>query len=269
VSGIALVISDVDGTLVTTDKRLTDRACAAVALLRQRGIAFTVVSSRPPFGMRMLVEPLALDLPFAAFNGCALVTTALAPIEEHPIGAAAAKATLAILDQNGISAWLFTTREWMIRDPNGPHVDHERHTVLTEPRLVADFAPFLGQAAKIVGVSDDFDRLAALEPIARKDLTGQATVVRSQKYYLDVTAQGIDKGVAVAALCRRLGVPPERTAVLGDMENDVPMFRVAGFSVAMGNADDAVKQAASATTRSNEEDGFADAIETLILPRAG
>jgi hypothetical protein len=157
----------------------------------------------------------------------------------------------------------------MVRDPKGAHVDHERHTVLTEPRIVADFTAYLDQAAKIVGVSDDFARLAALEKTTRERLAGQASVVRSQNYYLDITAPGIDKGVAVAALCRRIGVPPERTAVLGDMENDVSMFRVAGFSVAMGNASDAVKQAASATTRSNEDDGFADAVETLILPRAG
>jgi Cof subfamily protein (haloacid dehalogenase superfamily) len=268
-SGIALVISDVDGTLVTTDKRLTERSRAAVAALRQRGVRFTVVSSRPPFGLRMLVEPLALDQPMAAFNGCAIVTPALAPVEAHAIGAAAARTALAFLGEHGVDAWLFTTRDWMVRDPKGAHVDHERHTVLTEPRIVADFTAYLDQAAKIVGVSDDFARLAALEETARERLAGQASVVRSQNYYLDITAPGIDKGVAVTALCRSIGVPPERTAVLGDMGNDVSMFRVAGFSVAMGNASDAVKRAASATTRSNEDDGFADAVEALILPRAG
>jgi Cof subfamily protein (haloacid dehalogenase superfamily) len=267
-SGVALVISDIDGTLVTTDKRLTERTRTAVAALRRRGIAFTVVSSRPPFGMRMLVEPLGLTLPFAAFNGGVIAASDLSPLEEHRIGAEAARAAIELFDAGGVDTWLFTTNAWLARDPNGVYVERERQTVLTEPEIVASFAPYLDTAAKIVGVSADFARLAALEETARARLAGRATVVRSQLYYLDITPHGTDKGTAVAALCRRLGIPPERLITLGDMGNDVPMFRVAGFSIAMGNASDAVKREARAATLTNDEDGFADAVERLILPRA-
>ena len=68
-SDISLVISDVDGTLVTPDKRLTDATVNAVRLLRERGIDFTLNSSRPPMGIRMLIEPLSLRLPIGTFNG--------------------------------------------------------------------------------------------------------------------------------------------------------------------------------------------------------
>jgi len=267
-SGVELVISDVDGTLVTSDKRLTERTKGAVAELRRRGIGFTIVSSRPPFGMRMLVEPLRLSLPFAAFNGGVIIAPDLAPLEERLIGAEAAHSAIELFDRGGVETWLFTTRSWLMRDPNGAYVDRERDTVLTEPEIVASFAPYLDKAAKIVGVSADFERLAALERTVRAHHAGRATVVRSQHYYLDVTPHGTDKGTAVAALCRRLGVPLDRLVTLGDMENDVPMFRAAGFSIAMGNASDAVKQAARAVTLTNEADGFADAVERLILPRA-
>lgn len=267
-SGVALVISDVDGTLVGSDKRLTERTRAAVAALRRRGIGFTLVSSRPPFGMRMLVEPLNLTLPFAAFNGGVITEPDLTPLEEHLIGAEAARAAIELFAAAGVDTWLFTVDSWLARDPNGAYVERERRTVLTEPEIVAGFAPYLDKAAKIVGVSADFERLAALEGKARERLSGRATVVRSQLYYLDVTPHGTNKGTAVAGLCRRLGVPPERLVTLGDMENDVPMFRAAGFSIAMGNASDAVKQAARAVTLTNDQDGFADAVERLILPRA-
>jgi len=73
VTDISLVISDVDGTLVTPDKRLTDASVRAVRLLRERGIDFTVNSSRPPMGIRMLIEPLSLRLPIGTFNGGAIV----------------------------------------------------------------------------------------------------------------------------------------------------------------------------------------------------
>ncbi|MBV8493908.1 MAG: HAD-IIB family hydrolase, partial [Alphaproteobacteria bacterium] len=96
-------------------------------------------------------------------------------------------------------------------------------------------------------------------------LGGRANVARSQSYYCDVVAPGIDKGRLVTLLAQRLQVPAQEIMVLGDMENDLEMFRVAGFAVAMGNASDAVKRAAQAVTLSNDEDGFATAIERHVF----
>ena len=84
---IALVVSDVDGTLVTKDKILTDRAKDAVRRLHAAGIGFTITSSRPTIGMRFLIEPLAITLPVGAFNGSAIVAPDLTPIEQHLIPA--------------------------------------------------------------------------------------------------------------------------------------------------------------------------------------
>jgi hydroxymethylpyrimidine pyrophosphatase-like HAD family hydrolase len=80
-----------------------------------------------------------------------------------------------------------------------------------------------------------------------------------------VIPPGIDKGRLVELLAERLAVPQSEVLVLGDMENDLEMFRKAGFAVAMGNATDEVKGAAQATTLSNEEDGFAEAIERYVF----
>jgi Cof subfamily protein (haloacid dehalogenase superfamily) len=266
--GISLVVSDVDGTLVTSDKVLTRRSCEAVTALRQRGIGFTVVSSRPPFGMRMLIGPLGLTLPLAAFNGGTLVTPDLKPVEQRLLGEATAGAIVDLLRANCIDVWLFTGEAWLLIDPNGTYVPLERHTVETEPTVVKSFDGHLADAAKIVGVSADFARLQSVEAKARSTFADRATVLRSQRYYLDVTPHGTDKGTAVCGLAERLGVGLEEIAVIGDMENDVPMFQKGGFSVAMGNATDKVKSAAQAETSSNDEDGFADAVERLILPRA-
>src|ERR1700724_1171165 len=82
---ISAVIADVDGTLVTTDKTLTTRARSAVAQLHEAGIVFAIISSRPPRGLRMMVEPLALTTPLAGFNGGMLVMPDLTVIEEHLI----------------------------------------------------------------------------------------------------------------------------------------------------------------------------------------
>ncbi len=81
-------------------------------------------------------------------------------------------------------------------------------------------------------------------------------------------APGINKGAAVEELSRSTEIPLAQIVTLGDMENDVPMFHRSGFSIAMGNASDAVKHEARETTSSNDEDGFAAAIERFVLPQA-
>src|SRR5690349_25169510 len=108
-----LVVSDVDGTLVTGDKRLTEAAKAAVKKLRAAGIGFTVVSSRPTVGMEFLIQPLALTLPFGSFNGSSIVDPSLRPIAQHLIPAATARRAIELLDQFGVDVWLFTNEQWL------------------------------------------------------------------------------------------------------------------------------------------------------------
>src|SRR5260221_28501 len=167
---ISLVIADVDGTLVTEQKELTPRAQAAVRALRQAGIDFAITSGRPPRGMAMLVEPLALT----------------------------------------------------------PRIEREMQ------RAVA----------------------------------GRASAVRSQPYYLDVTHPLANKGDVVRTLSRQLQIPQAGIVTIGDMPNDVLMFRESGLSIAMGNARPEVKEEAHFITDDYNNEGFAKAIERFVLPRA-
>ena len=265
---ISLVVSDVDGTLVTTQKTLTPAAIAAARRLHDAGIAFSICSSRPPFGQRMLIAPLALELPFGGYNGGSIVNPDLSPVEEKWLAPEAAHDTIALLEAHGItSIWVFTGREWLIRDPKGDCVDLEIHTIQTQPTQVARFDGRLDRVSKIVGASNQHDRVAAAVAAGQATLAGRATVLRSQAYYCDVTPPGIDMGRLVDLLAARLAVPKDEIAVLGDMGNDVEMFARAGFPIAMGNATPEVKALAQAVTSSNDEDGFAAAIDRWILPR--
>ena len=266
---IRLLVSDVDGTLVTDEKRLTERAVAAIAALRAAGVRFTIVSSRPPRGLQPFVARLGLDTPFGGFNGGAVAEPKGATImalkaPPEPV----ARHVLAHLEARGVSAWVFDGDDWIIRDPQGPHVDHERRTIGYEPRIVPSFDTLaLARVGKIVGASDDHDLLARCEAELGTMLGATASALRSQSYYLDVTHPEATKGGFVRDLSRRLSVPPAEIAVMGDMMNDVSMFGEAGLAIAMGNASEAVKAAAGRVAASNEDEGFARAVEDLILPR--
>jgi Cof subfamily protein (haloacid dehalogenase superfamily) len=214
----------------------------------------------------MLIAPLRLALPFGGYNGGSIVNPDLSPVEEKLLSPEAARATVDLLEAHGVtSIWVFTGDAWLIRDRQGDYVDLEIHTIATEPTLMPSFDGHLGAVSKIVGASRDHGRIAECVAAGQEQLAGRATVLRSQPYYCDVTPPGIDKGRLVDMLAKRLAVPRDAIAVLGDMGNDVEMFRRAGLAIAMGNATPAVKALAQAVTLSNDADGFAAAIEKYVL----
>jgi Cof subfamily protein (haloacid dehalogenase superfamily) len=265
---IALVVSDVDGTLVTKDKVLTDGARSAVQRLHDAGIGFTITSSRPPIGLRFLVAPLGITLPMGPFNGSSIVGTDLKQIEQHLIPAAAVQKSLDVLNEFGVDIWLFTNEAWIIKRDDGTYVPHERHTIQHDPVFADNFTPYVASACKIVGASGDPALLGACERVMQRTLGDEALAIRSQTYYLDITPPGQNKGTFVQTMANRLGIATDAVATIGDMQNDLAMFKVSGLSIAMGNATDDVKQQASQVTKSNEDEGFAGAVEMILQNNA-
>lgn len=262
---IAAVVSDVDGTLVRSDKSLSMRTVEAVRALQDRGLKFAIVSSRPPRGLKAVIARLNIGRPVAGFNGGVVVAPDLAIITSHLIAGDVARHAVETIEAAGGDAWVFSGEDWFVRDRNGPRVALETRTVGFDPTLVTDFSAVIDAAAKIVAVSDDFALLTKLQVEIREQLAGRANIVRSQNYYLDCTHPLANKGSALVELTRLMAVPPANTAVIGDGENDVDMFAKAGLSLAMGNASAEVKAAADYTTSNNDDDGAAAAIDWFIL----
>jgi len=262
---IRLVLADVDGTLVTKEKVLTERAVRAVQGLREKGILFAITSGRPPAGMKMLVDPLKIETPLAGFNGGTFANPDLSVILARTIEKSAGRRAIELIEKHGLVAWLYTADAWYIPDPQGPHVARETWTVKFSPRVLADFEPVLDQAVKIVGVSDELDRVAACEADCQKVLAGTVSAQRSQPYYLDITHPEANKGAVAEYLARHFQLDLDEIAVLGDMPNDVPMFKKSGMSIAMGQASQEVQDQANFVSAANEDDGFAKALETHLL----
>jgi Cof subfamily protein (haloacid dehalogenase superfamily) len=263
---IRLVIADVDGTLVTQEKLLTKDAVAAAAQLRDAGILLALTSGRPPRGMQMLIEPLRLQGQIAGFNGGVYVDPGMRVIATHLLPPEVAQESMRLILDQGLDAWLYTAEDWLVRDASAPHVAREAWTVKFEAKVLPLFPDELvARAVKIVGVSDDHARVAAAETVAQRTLGERASATRSQPYYLDITHPQANKGAVVTTLSKFLGVPPAEIATIGDMPNDVLMFRQSGMSIAMGNASDEVKRQARAVTASNEDEGFAKAMRDIIL----
>ncbi len=264
-SKVRLLLSDVDGTLVPHDKVLTERSLRAVRQLHDAGIMFALTSSRPARGMKMFIAPLVLTTPLAAFNGGMIVDPRLNVLEERTIDDAVVPVIISVLEDNGVLAWVYRGQEWYVRDANGPHVRHEAEVCQFEPLVVDGFDAVSDGVTKIVGASDDTEALITARTTVQAKVGERVSATNSQSYYLDVTNPRANKGVVVDYLSKRLGVPVDAMATIGDAHNDVSMFERSGLSIAMGNAADDVKAAAQHVTASNEEEGFAMAVERFIL----
>src|SRR5580692_7885483 len=235
---ISLVLADVDGTLVTEEKILTKRACDAVGALQNAGIRFAITSGRPPLGMAMLFDVLDIETPIAGFNGGLFVERNLTILDEKTVPADVAREAIDLMRAHGLDTWVYSGNDWLITKAVAPHVAREAWTVKFQPKVVSDVRTHLQQVAKIVGVSDDLDKVQRCEAQARAEFGERATANRSQPYYLDVTNKDANKGAVVEYLVRQGGVPAE------------------------------VKAQAAAVTASYNDEGFAKAMEALILGSA-
>jgi hydroxymethylpyrimidine pyrophosphatase-like HAD family hydrolase len=145
-------------------------------------------------------------------------------------------------------------------------VSREQWTVRFPPTVSSDLARLSDGVVKIVGVSDDLKAVEGCERVLRDRFGDRVSAARSQPYYVDVTHPQANKGDVVAYLSKKLGIPTENIATIGDMPNDVLMFSRSGLSIAMGNASPDVQRAARRVTTSNSEEGFANAVDRFILP---
>lgn len=279
-SKIRLVLADVDGTLVTREKVLTARSIEAVKKLRAAGIAFAITSGRPPRGMEMLIGPLELDTPIAAFNGGVFLNPKLQIIQQRVLRPDVTEQVIATIQDRGLDVWIYRGNDWYVLDRHGPHVDREEHTVRFSPTVVPSFGDYMEDVAKIVGISDDLNAVARCEKSVQEKFSGKLrcartnpqrepqpdiSAARSQPYYLDVTPPEANKGAVVDELSRLLSIPATELASIGDMPNDMAMFRNSGISIAMGQASPEVKGVATYVTASSEEEGFAKGVEQFVL----
>jgi Cof subfamily protein (haloacid dehalogenase superfamily) len=262
---IRLVIADLDGTLIDPGKAITTQAVQAIQELRNAGILFSLVSGRPPFGMRMYSDPLAISLPISGFNGGEITTPDFYTVKRLTLPEDTAREIEDFFLRKRLKFWIYRGSDWLVNDPETPHLSKEATNVSFQPSIVPSFDGHWTGVTKMVGISDDPDYLAGCEKEAQELFRGKASAARSQPYYLDITHKEATKEVFVEHLAQSLSISRDEVATIGDMPSDLPMFQACGLSIAMGNAPEAVKAAAMEVTLANSQEGFAYAMREFVL----
>ena len=263
---VKLLLADVDGTLVTQDKVLTDKAIESVHRLHDADVLFAITSGRPPRGMAMLIEPLDIQTPIAAFNGGVVVDRNMKVIEQRVLPEDLVVPVDDMMSSFKLDVWLYTGADWYVPNADGPHVARETWTVKFEPKIMSHGVHGLtGTVAKLVGVSDDHDAVDKATLAVHDKFGDHVSAAASQPYYLDVTHPQANKGAVAKYLAGKYALDEDEIATIGDMPNDILMFAHSGLSIAMGQSSTEVKRAARRVTTSNADEGFATAVNRFIL----
>jgi HAD superfamily hydrolase (TIGR01484 family) len=162
---ISIVLSDLDGTLLNSQKRITERAKVAIQELRDAGIKFAVASARSPLGMTMIADQITLSAPIAAFNGGLLVDPGtMTVLKRQTLDDETARLVIERVDGYSLDVWVYAGINWYLRNLNAPHRKIEENIVGFAPTEVKDFEAALNQGvAKVLGISDDFALVATAE----------------------------------------------------------------------------------------------------------
>src|SRR5262245_56972763 len=252
---IKLVISDIDGTLITSNHEITPATQAAAAKLYDASIGLSLASSRPPRSMYPLAEQLNLRFPFAAFNGGLILTREEEIKVNSTLPTEAVAHIKAIANELDIDVWLYDAKGWWASQ-HTPFVEREVHTSGFEPDFAGYDEMLQRDLAKLTVVGKP-ELVAEAEKRILADLSDVVWASRSKPRFLDVTKFGYHKGAVVQRLSEVFGVSTDEVAVIGEGPNDLVMFAQAGVSIGMGQGVDEVLDAATYITSSNDSEGWA------------
>lgn len=264
---IRLVVSDVDGTLLDPDGVLSPVDFVAVGRLRQVGIKFSLCSARPPFGMRWLVRTLGVDCTCAGLNGAIVFRPEGSVVAELPLERLLVEELQERMGRSGLDAWIFTRKQWFVPRLSGPQVRENSDCLRTAPKRYARLGDIPDAILKVVGVHQSPNVVEDCAKELQSEWRDRVCVTISPPHCIDLTHVSADKGQAAGAIASAEGVAKEEVAAIGDSPGDIPMFAAVGTSVAMGQAPAHVRRTASRVTRSNSENGFAWAIESVLNGR--
>ena len=261
---IKLIMSDMDGTLLDENSNLPEEFPEIVAELKRRGVIFAPASGRQYFSLRETFKDFADDFIFFAENG----TIVMRHDKELSSTTMSKQVALSILDtvrsnDNIFCVYCGKKDAYVENSQNRPNFIDELSRYYTHNSFVENFAEIDDECIKVSLYDASGRANTVIYPLVKK-YNGQQQVVLSSDYWVDVMAFGINKGIAIQQIQRRLKIAPDECAAFGDYLNDAEMMSSVYYSFAMENAHPQIKRLARYQTSSNADHGVIKGIKRLI-----
>lgn len=265
-----LLVLDVDGTLLNSEGKISKRTNGVIRKAHQTGTTIVLASGRPLHGLIPLAQELDLQNAggyIIAYNGAEIIDA-----KTHKViyDKTIDKGVFPFIEKEanklGVGIFTYSEDDVITNRIEDPYIQREakiNNMGIVEAKPLAEAIDF--NPRKAVLVNDDENEITRLEKDFNARLDGTMNVFRTEPYFLEVVPNATDKSSGLSVLLDKLDIKVADVMAIGNGAADYSMIQLAGFGVAMGNASDSIKRCADVVTKSNDEDGVAEAIEKYIL----
>lgn len=262
------VVLDLDGTLTNSEKRVTERTKQALFHYMEAGGTVVLASGRPTYGVWPVAKELKLDEYggyILSFNGGNMINCKTREVIYQKKLRDKLPAILArFAKEQGVAILTYEGEQIITETPADIYVQKEAFVNRMPVKQVEDFAAYVDFPVTKCLIVGDGDYMVTVEQRLKELLGAECCIFRSEPYFLEVVPKGIDKAQSLDRLNTYLGKTADETAAFGDGFNDCSMIEYAGLGVAMGNAQEPVKDVADEITKTNDEDGVAVVVERFL-----
>jgi len=266
-SDIKLIVTDIDGTLLNSQHKMTERTENALKAAIAQGVKVVLATGKTRRSVDDIIKRLDLKTPGVYVQG--LVISHPDGSEQHlgTLGADLMRRVLTFIEDRGYQAMAYSGKRILVRS------NTVESTVLTEqydepkPEVVGPLVNIVDDVPinKLIFCGREAKHMTALRWQLTHLIDGDARITQALPDAIELLPFGASKGTALKLLLTEFGLEPDQMLAIGDGENDIEMLQLAGIGVAMGNANPKLKAVADATVASNDEDGVAEAVEKFVL----
>lgn len=264
-----LLCIDIDGTLLDDGKKIQPETIRCLKAASDKGMRIALSSGRMPAGVDLVEKELGIPCIKACSAGTCIFMGEDCISSEHMPNYMIKEVCQKLAEKHSVPLWIFHGRDWFVTGVDG-YVEREMEIIPYRPKVVnagqlADKWEKEGKRPNKLLLAAEPDRIPAIYQEMEAQAWHEIDMARSAEFFIEIFPHGVNKGSALLAICRKLGVMPEETIAVGDQELDIPMLEAAGFGIAMGNAVAQLKEKADFVTKSNNESGIAYALDYLKI----
>lgn len=262
---IDFLAMDLDGTLVPSTLKLSEKNRQAVAAAKEKGVLVTIATGRMTPSAQPFVKQLGIDIPFITYNGAKITEPKSGKVwNEFPVDRKLTKSLLELCREKGWYIQAYQDDKLLVHEINEKSKLYS-YISGVEAIAIGNELWKIDSATKLLAIASNREEQTEIGQAFRNYFSGQGNIAESLGNYVEITAPEAEKGKAVEFLCDYFNIPLHRAMAIGDGGNDVGMIQKVGFGIAMGGARKELKDIAKGVTGLSEDDGVAEAIGKYIL----
>ena len=260
-----IVFSDIDGTLLNSEHKVTPLTQSAIKRLKEEDIPFVIVSARSPSAIYPILKEYDFSCPIISYSGGLILDEGRKVLYHKGIPKERAKKIIDFIEiQHWDMSWcVYSLDEWIVKDKSDPRIINEETIVKAESMEGTVDSVTDPEVNKILCICNPKQTLMIEQTL--KEAFPECSIVKSSDILLEIMENGITKAAAVERLCEIWEVPVEDTVAFGDNYNDVEMLETVGTGVLMGNAPEELKKRFPLQTKDNDHDGIYEALVKMNL----